>query len=65
MNTCNKLKFWPFERSVLHEFSYLKNKPPTNEDALLRYYSIYESMQFATKTKSTQKIPDKQTETIT
>ena len=55
MNTCNKFKLWPFERSVLDEFFYLKNKPPTNENALLRYYSIYESMQFANKRQSTQR----------
>ena len=61
MNICNKFKFWPFERSVLDEFSYLKNKPPTNEDALLCYYSIHESMQFATKKQSTQRDAAKQT----
>ena len=41
MRTRKQTKLWPLERSVLENFITSKSKPSTNEDALLRFHTIF------------------------
>lgn len=59
MNTRKKVTLWPFEKSVVDEF--LVNKPPTNQDVLLRFFSIHEDLQLSSKRQSTKRAAAEQT----
>ena len=59
--TRKQTKLWPFERSVLEDFITLKSKPPTNEDALLRFHTIHTDLQKTSNRQSNQREAAQQT----